>query len=228
MLKAYVARGGSLVVACETGMRQADRARRPSGLIPPNLHLLGPVKSTDTMYLLGTDRLGRDLMNRLIHGTRISMSIGLIGVCISLCLGGTLGSLVGFYGGSADSAIARVIDVISFMPTIPLWLGLAAAILLTWSPLIVYLVITLIVSLFGWTGLAREVRGRFFTLRGEDFVTAAKLDGSSERRVIFRHILPALTGHLLAVVTLALPMMIVAARQWRLWLSRQQGTRQRS
>ena len=180
------------------------------GFIPSDRHLLGPTKSTDTMYLLGTDRLGRDLMSRLIHGTRISMSIGLIGVCISLCLGVTLGSLAGFYGGFVDTVIARVIEVISSMPTIPLWLGLAAAIPLTWSPLTVYFVITLIVSLFGWTGLAREVRGRFFALRGEDFVTAAKLDGSSERRVIFRHILPSLTSHILAVVTLALPTMIVA------------------
>ncbi|WP_338719411.1 ABC transporter permease [Devosia sp. XK-2] len=180
------------------------------GLIPARLHLIAPVKTTDTMYLLGTDRLGRDLLSRVIYGTRISMSIGLLGVCISLCLGVTLGSLAGFYGGAVDSLIARIIEVISSMPTIPLWLGLAAAIPLTWSPLAVYFVITLIVSLFGWTGLAREVRGRFFALRSEDFVTAAKLDGSSERRVIFRHILPSLTSHILAVITLALPTMIVA------------------
>lgn len=180
------------------------------GFIPTDRHLIGPAKSTDTMYLLGTDRLGRDLLTRLIYGARISMSIGLLGVCISLCLGVTLGSLAGFYGGPVDAVIARIIEVISSMPTIPLWLGLAAAIPLTWSPLTVYFVITLIVSLFGWTGLAREVRGRFFALRGEDFVTAAKLDGSSERRVIFRHILPSLTSHILAVVTLALPTMIVA------------------
>lgn len=180
------------------------------GFIPSDLHLIGPLKSTDTMYLLGTDRLGRDLMSRLIYGTRISMSIGLVGVCLSLCLGVTLGSLAGYYGRAVDAVISRVIEVISSMPTIPLWLGLAAAIPLTWSPLTVYFVITLIVSLFGWTGLAREVRGRFFALRGEDFVTAAKLDGSSERRVIFRHILPSLTSHILAVVTLALPTMIVA------------------
>jgi peptide/nickel transport system permease protein len=180
------------------------------GFIPADRHLMGPTKSTDTMYLLGTDRLGRDLMSRLIYGTRISMSIGLLGVCISLCLGVTLGSLAGYYGGAVDAVVARIIEVISSMPTIPLWLGLAAAIPLTWSPLTVYFVITLIVSLFGWTGLAREVRGRFFALRGEDFVTAAKLDGSNERRVIFRHILPSLTSHILAVVTLALPTMIVA------------------
>jgi peptide/nickel transport system permease protein len=138
------------------------------------------------------------------------MSIGIIGVCISLTLGVILGSISGFYGGWVDLTIQRVIEVISAMPTIPLWLGLAAAIPLTWSPITVYFLITLIVSLFGWTGLAREVRGRFLSLRGEDFVTAARLDGSGERRLIFRHILPSLTSHILAVVTLALPTMIVA------------------
>lgn len=180
------------------------------GLFPMDTHLIGPLDPSDTMYLLGTDKLGRDLLSRLIHGTRISMSIGLIGVTISLILGVVLGSISGFYGGWVDLVIQRVIEVISSMPTIPLWLGLAAAIPLTWSPLTVYFVITLIVSLFGWTGLAREVRGRFFALRSEDFVTAARLDGSSERRLIFRHILPSLTSHILAVVTLALPTMIVA------------------
>ena len=179
-------------------------------LIPGDVHLIGPLKSSDTMYLMGTDKLGRDLFSRLIHGTRISMSIGLIGVTISLFLGVILGSISGFYGGWVDLVIQRVIEVISSMPTIPLWLGLAAAIPLSWSPITVYFVITLIVSLFGWTGLAREVRGRFFALRSEDFVTAARLDGSSERRLIFRHILPSLTSHILAVVTLALPTMIVA------------------
>lgn len=180
------------------------------GLFPMDLHLLGPLDPADTMYLLGTDKLGRDLLSRLIYGTRVSMSIGLIGVVISLCLGVVLGSISGFYGGWVDLAIQRIIEVISSMPTIPLWLGLAAAVPLTWSPLQVYFVITLIVSLFGWTGLAREVRGRFYALRSEDFVTAARLDGSSERRLIFRHILPSLTSHILAVVTLALPTMIVA------------------
>lgn len=180
------------------------------GLIDANLHLIGPLDPSQPMYLLGADRLGRDLLSRLIHGTRISMSIGLIGVCLSLLLGVVLGSISGYFGGWVDTVIQRLIEVVSAMPTIPLWLGLAAAIPLTWSPLQVYFVITVIVSLLGWTGLAREVRGRFFALRNEDFVTAAKLDGSSERRVIFRHILPSLTSHILAVVTLAVPSMIIA------------------
>lgn len=180
------------------------------GLFPTDVHFFGPTRKTDPMYLLGADRLGHDLLSRLIYGTRVSMSIGLAGVVISLLLGVTLGSLSGFYGGWVDTLVQRIIEVISAMPTIPLWLGLAAAIPISWPPLQVYFIITLIVSLLGWTSLAREVRGRFLSLRGEDFVTAARLDGSTERRLIFRHILPSLTSHILAVVTLAVPTMIVA------------------
>ncbi len=180
------------------------------GLFEMNTHLIGALDPTQPMYLLGTDRLGRDLLSRLIYGTRVSMSIGLVGVAMSLVLGIVLGSLSGYYGGWVDTSIQRLIEVVSAMPTIPLWLGLAAAIPLTWSPLQVYFIITLIVSLLGWTGLAREVRGRFFALKTEDFVTAARLDGSRERRLIFRHILPSLTSHILAVVTLAIPTMIIA------------------
>ncbi len=180
------------------------------GLIPMQTRLMGPLDQREPMYLLGSDRLGRDLMSRLIYGTRVSMSIGLVGVAISLTLGVIMGAVSGYYGGWVDTLIQRIIEIVSAMPTIPLWLGLAAAIPLTWSPLSVYFMVTLIVSLLGWTGLAREVRGRFFSLRGEDFVTAARLDGASERRIIFRHILPSLTSHILAVVTLAIPTMIVA------------------
>lgn len=180
------------------------------GVIPWDRHLIGPLNKRDPMNLLGTDKLGRDLLSRVIYGTRISMSIGLIGVASTLLIGVVLGALSGYYGGWVDLSVQRLIEIISAMPTIPLWLGLAAAIPVTWSPLQVYFIITLIVSLLAWTGLAREVRGRFFALRGEDFVTAARLDGSSQRRVIFRHILPSLTSHILAVVTLAIPTMIVA------------------
>ncbi|MGV0875965.1 ABC transporter permease [Martelella sp. FLE1502] len=180
------------------------------GLFPSDLHLMGPLKANDPFYLLGADKLGRDLFSRVIYGTRVSMSIGLIGVCISLILGVVMGALSGYYGGWVDLLIQRIIEIISAMPTIPLWLGLAAAIPVSLAPLKVYFLITLIVSLLGWTSLAREVRGRFFALRGDDFVTAARLDGSNERRIIFRHILPSLTSHILAVVTLALPTMIVA------------------
>jgi peptide/nickel transport system permease protein len=180
------------------------------GLIPMHRHMIGPINPSDPMYLLGADRLGRDVLTRLIYGTRVSTSIGLVGVAMSLILGVVVGSISGFYGGWVDTLIQRVIEVVSAMPTIPLWLGLAAAIPLAWSPISVYFVITIIVSLLGWTSLAREVRGRFLALRSEDFVTAARLDGSSETRLIFRHILPSLTSHILAVVTLAVPTMIVA------------------
>lgn len=173
-------------------------------------HLFGPTDPKDMVYLLGSDRLGRDILSRMIHATRISMSIGLVGVAISLCLGIFLGSISGFYGGRVDTIIQRVIEIVSAMPTIPLWMGLAAAIPLGWPPTRVYFTVIAIVSLLGWTSLAREVRGRFFSLRGEDFVTAARLDGASEMRIIFRHMLPSITSHILAMVTLAVPAMIIA------------------
>jgi peptide/nickel transport system permease protein len=192
------------------GLFVAGQPYRLWNLIPMETRLIAPLDPSDPMYLLGTDRLGRDLLSRVIHGTRISMSIGLIGVGLTLFLGVLLGSISGYFGGWVDMLIQRLVEVVSSMPTIPLWLGLAAAVPLHWSPVQVYFVITIIVSLLAWTGLAREVRGRFFALRNEDFVTAAKLDGSSEKRVIFRHILPSLTSHILAVVTLAIPLMIIA------------------
>lgn len=180
------------------------------GLFESNLHFIGPTDPADTVYFLGSDRIGRDVFSRLIYGTRISMSIGLVGVVISLALGVFLGGISGYYGGAIDTAIQRLVEVVSAMPTIPLWMGLAAAIPLAWPPALVYFTVTAIVSLLGWTSLAREVRGRFFALREEDFVTAARLDGSSEMRLIFRHMLPSITSHLLAMVTLAVPAMIIA------------------
>ncbi len=180
------------------------------GLIPSDIHLLGTTNPKDVVYLLGSDRLGRDVLSRLIYGTRISMSIGLVGVAISLLLGIVLGGISGYYGGVVDTIIQRIVEIVSAMPTIPLWMGLAAAIPLNWQPTQVYFTVTAIVSLLGWTSLAREVRGRFFALRGEDFVTAARLDGAGEARIIFRHILPSITSHILAMVTLAVPAMIIA------------------
>lgn len=180
------------------------------GLFEANVHFIGPIDPSQTVYFLGSDRIGRDLFSRLIYGTRISLSIGLVGVVISLVLGVFLGGISGYYGGAIDTVIQRLVEIVSAMPTIPLWMGLAAAIPLSWSPALVYFTVTAIVSLLGWTSLAREVRGRFFALRGEDFVTAARLDGSSEMRLIFRHMLPSITSHLLAMVTLAIPAMIIA------------------
>jgi peptide/nickel transport system permease protein len=180
------------------------------GLISLDRKLIGPLNPDDPMYLLGADRLGRDLLSRIVYGTRISMSIGLIGVTLSLLLGVVLGGISGYYGGTIDHIIQRVIEFILSLPTTPLWLGLAAALPSNWPPLRIYFCITIILSLYGWTSLARVVRGRFLALRTEDFVTAARLDGASQRRIIFRHMAPSFVSHIIAEVTLAIPNMILA------------------
>lgn len=180
------------------------------GLIPTDRHLIGPVDQTQPLYLLGADRLGRDLFSRLITGTRVSMSIGLIGVGLSLVLGILLGGLSGYYGGAVDNLIQRVIEFLRSIPSIPLWMGLAAAMPLHWPPLQVYFAITIILSLIGWTGLARVVRGRFLSLREEDFIMAARLDGQSELSIILFQMLPAFTSHIIAAITLAIPGMILS------------------
>ena len=167
-------------------------------------------EKTMPLHLLGTDRLGRDLFSRLMYGTRISMSIGLVGVAISLFLGVLLGGISGYRGGLADTIIQRFIEFLRSIPTIPLWLGLAAAVPQDWSVLRIYFAITIIISLLGWTTLAREVRGRFLALRSEDFVVAAGLYGASEFRIIFRHMLPSFTSHIIATTTLAVPAIIIA------------------
>ena len=180
------------------------------GLIPMDRHLLVPEDPDAPMYLLGADRLGRDILSRLIHGTRVSMSIGLVGVALSLVIGVLLGGMSGYFGGWVDNVIQRVIEFLRSIPQIPLWMGLAAAIPLTWSPLAVYFMITVILSLIGWTNLAREVRGRFLSLKTEDFVSAARLDGCGEFRIITRHMVPSFTSHIIATLTLAIPTMILA------------------
>lgn len=182
------------------------------GIIPADLHLMGvegggPV---DGIFLLGTDQLGRDVWSRLMVATRISLSIGLAGVAVSLVLGLVLGGISGLYGGTTDNIIQRIIEIVRSVPTIPLWMGLAAALPATWSVEQVYLAITIIISLIGWTDLARVVRGRFLALRGEDFVIAAELAGASRARIIFRHMLPSFTSHIIATTTLALPAMIIS------------------
>jgi len=185
------------------------------GLFPTNRHLLGlagerPEDEPIPLYPLGTDRMGRDMWSRLMYGTRISLSLGLVGVLISLFLGILLGGISGYRGGMADNLIQRLIEFLRSMPTIPLWLALSAAVPMEWSVIQVYFAITVILSLIGWTGLAREVRGRFLALREEDFITAAHLYGSSEMRIIFHQMLPSFTSHIIAAVTLAIPSMILA------------------
>ncbi|HEX2994301.1 MAG TPA: ABC transporter permease, partial [Anaerolineales bacterium] len=180
------------------------------GIFKTDVHLFGPVNPVQPAYLMGADRLGRDLLSRMIMGTRVSMSIGLVGVFFSLILGIFLGGISGYYGGSWDQLIQRTIDFLRSIPSIPLWMGLAAAMPLQWPAERVYFAITVILSLIGWTSLARVVRGRFLSLREEDFVTAARLDGASQPRIIFWHMLPAFTSHIIASITLAIPGMIIS------------------
>jgi len=183
------------------------------GVVPTTRHLIGIDGGRDaakTIFLLGTDVQGRDLWSRLMYATRISLTIGLVGVTMSLVLGVVLGGLSGFYGGIADTFIQRVIEILRSIPTIPLWMGLAAALPRDWSILQVYFAITLIISLLAWTELARVVRGRFLSLREEDFVVAARLVGCSQMRTIFVHMVPSFMSHIIAATTLALPAMIVS------------------
>ena len=162
-----------------------------------------------TLFLLGTDRLGRDMLSRLIYGTRVSLTIGLIGVTLSFALGITIGGFAGYYGGWIDTLSQRVIEIIRSFPELPLWMALSAALPVTWSPLLVYFGITLILGLLDWTGHARAVRSKFLALREEDFVQAARLMGASPSRIVFRHMLPSFASHLIASATLAIPSMIL-------------------
>jgi peptide/nickel transport system permease protein len=180
------------------------------GLFETDRHLFGPVDPKQPAFLVGADRLGRDVLSRTIHGARISMSIGLVGVFLSLVIGTLLGGISGYFGGVIDMLIQRSIEMIRSIPTIPLWMGFAAAVPLSWDPLAVYFAITLILSLVGWTDIARIVRGRFLSLREEDFVTAAMLDGASRLRIIVVHMLPSMVSYIIAATTLAIPVMILS------------------
>jgi peptide/nickel transport system permease protein len=182
------------------------------GFIPMRLHLIGVADGTpeEKLFLLGTDEQGRDLWSRLMYGTRTSMSIGLVGVGLSLILGVFLGGVSGLYGGILDTVIQRVIEILRSIPTIPLWMGLAAALPNDWSINQIYFAITLIISLIGWTELARVVRGRFLSLRQEDFVMAAELAGCGQMRIIFTHLVPSFLSHIIAATTLAIPAMIIS------------------
>lgn len=175
-------------------------------------HLIGVAEGQagQSIFLLGTDQLGRDMWSRLMLATRISMTIGLVSVALSLFLGILIGGISGYFGGAIDTVIQRVIEILRSIPTIPLWMGLAAAMPRNWDVIKVYFAITIIISLIGWTGLARVVRGRFLALREEDYVMAARFIGCSRMRIIFRHMVPAFLSHIIASVTLALPGMIIS------------------
>lgn len=181
------------------------------GLIETDRHLVGAIDAEQAgqVYLLGTDRLGRDQWSRLAYATRISMTIGMISVILSVVLGLLLGGISGYFGGWPDLVIQRLIELLQSLPTIPIWLALTAALPRTWSPEKVFFAITIILALRGWTTLAREVRGRFLSLREEDFVLAAELSGASQARIILKHMIPTFTSHIIATSTLAIPVMIV-------------------
>jgi len=180
------------------------------GLIPTDIHLFGPVEVGQPVFVVGADRLGRDILSRTIYGARISMTIGLVGVALSLVLGILIGGISGLFGGIIDNLIQRLIEFVQSVPSIPLWIGLAAAIPMSVPPLQVYFLITIILSILGWTSLARVVRGRFLAMRNEDFVKAARLDGAGPVRIVFRHMLPSFLSHIIATVSLAIPGMILA------------------
>lgn len=180
------------------------------GFIDSDIHLIGPVEKGDPFFLMGADKSGRDVFSRMIFSSRISLSIGLVGVFLSLTLGITLGGISGLMGGFWDNLIQRLIEITMSIPMLPIIIAIAALVPIDWSVLLVYFIISILLAFSSWTGLARVVRGKFLGLREEDFVLAARLDGAKGRRLIFRHMLPSFYSHIIASLTLALPGMILA------------------
>jgi peptide/nickel transport system permease protein len=179
------------------------------GLIPMQRHLIGTEKNEEMWYFLGADKYGRDIFSRLIYGSRISLTIGLVAISATFLLGASLGGISGYIGGRTDTLIQRTIEVVQSFPTLPLWLALAAVVPADWSPLRTYFGITIVLSLIGWTGLARVVRGKILSLREEDYAVAARLLGASHGRVLFRHLLPGFTSHIIVSLSLSVPAMIL-------------------
>ena len=178
------------------------------GLVKSDLHLVCPAVGGQ-MFLLGTDRLGRDVLSRILYGARISLTIGLIGIAISFCLGIVIGGLAGYWGGVFDLVVQRLIEVLQSLPSLPLWMALAAIMPVTWSPIVIYFGITVILGIIDWTGLARAVRSKLLALREEDYVQAAQLMGASTPRIIGRHLVPGFMSHLIASATISIPGMIL-------------------
>jgi peptide/nickel transport system permease protein len=179
------------------------------GILETNIHLLGAVDPGQRIFLLGSDRLGRDQWSRIMSGTQTSMTVGLVAVTLSVIFGVVLGGISGYFGGVLDQVIQRLIELLQSVPTIPIWLALSAALPRDWTPIQVFFAITVILSLVGWTTLGREVRGRFLALREEDFVLAANLAGCGRMRIILRHMVPTFLSHIIATSSLAIPVMII-------------------
>ena len=178
-------------------------------MLKSDIHLFGTRKPAP-LYLLGADKQGRDLLSRVIYGARLSLTIGLVGVALSFIIGISLGGISGYFGGVPDMLIQRIIEIMRSFPSIPLWMALAAILPSDWSIIQIYFSITVILSILGWTGMARVVRGKFLALREEEFIIAARLSGCSRPRVIAKHMLPSFMSHIIASATLSIPGMIIA------------------
>ncbi len=178
------------------------------GLFEGSFHLVCPPEN-GTFFILGTDRLGRDVFSRITYGARISLTIGLVGIVISFLFGIVLGGLAGYYGGWIDVTVQRLIEIIRSFPELPLWMALSAVLPVNWSPILIFFGITVILALLDWTGLARAVRSKLLALREEDYCSAAELMGAKPSRIIGRHLLPGFMSHLIASATLSIPAMIL-------------------
>jgi peptide/nickel transport system permease protein len=179
------------------------------GLFPADLHLFGTGWEEAPLFLLGSDTLGRDILSRIFYGGRISLTVGLIGIALSFVFGLALGGIAGLFGGVVDEIIMRVIDVLVSLPSIPLWMSLAAALPQNWPQLKTYFFVTIILSILGWTGLARTVRGKMLSLREEDYILAARLDGENESSIISRYMLPGFASYIIVSLTISIPGMIL-------------------
>ncbi len=178
------------------------------GLIKSDTHLFCAPEGA-TVFLWGSDRLGRDVFSRILYGAQLSLTVGLIGITVSFLLGITFGSIAGYFGGWVDWVINRTIEILRSLPELPLWLALSAAVPSNWGPVAVFFIISIILGILDWPGLARAVRSKFLALREEEYVRAAEMMGAKPGRVIRRHLLPNFSSHLIASATLSIPAMIL-------------------